>query len=140
MKYTYLVFLSLIFIACGDDVADMTVEEYIAVNNLTTMELDEGVHIVINEAGNDVKPHSNSMVEVNYVGELTNGVQFDSGSNVTFQMTNLIQGWKIGLKELGEGGSCKLIVPPGAGYGSNEVGVIPANSVLVFDMELLKVK
>ena len=78
----------------------MTVEEYIAVNNLTTMELDEGVHIIINDAGNDVKPHSNSMVEVNYVGELTNGVQFDSGSNITFQMTNLIQGWKIGLKEL----------------------------------------
>lgn len=139
MKYLYIVLLSMTFLACGEEVADLTAEEYIAVNNLTTKELDKGVHIVIEEEGNDVKPHSNSSVKVNYVGKLTNGTQFDSGSNVSFQLTKLIEGWRIGLKELGEGGSCTLIVPPSAGYGSSAVGIIPPNSVLVFDMDLLEV-
>ena len=139
MKYLYIVLVSMLFVACGDSFADLSVDEYIEVNKLTTKELDKGVHIVIDNAGNNVKPNINSEVKLNYVGKLTDGTQFDSGSNIKFQLSNLIEGWKIGLKEIGEGGSCKLIVPPGAGYGSSNTGIIPPNSVLVFDMELLEV-
>jgi FKBP-type peptidyl-prolyl cis-trans isomerase len=139
MKYVYLALLTMSFFACSEEIADLTTEEYIEVNNLTTIELDQGVHIVIDEAGNDKKPQINSKVKVNYEGRLTNGVLFDSGSNVEFQLSGLIEGWRIGLKEIGEGGSCKLIIPPGAGYGGQSIGIIPPNSVLVFDMDLIEV-
>jgi len=140
MKYLYLVLFAMLFTACSEEIADLSVDEFIAANNLTTKELDKGVHIVINEPGNDTKPHINSRVVVNYVGKLTNGNQFDANSNIEFQLSGLIEGWRIGLKEIGEGGSCKLIVPPGAGYGGQVSPKIPANSVLVFDMDLIEVK
>jgi FKBP-type peptidyl-prolyl cis-trans isomerase FkpA len=140
MKYTYIILFAMFLFGCGEEVADLTTEEYIAVNNLTTKELDKGVHIVIVEAGNNKKPNINSKVKVNYEGRLTNDVLFDSGSNVEFQLAGLIEGWRIGLKEIGEGGSCKLIIPPNAGYGGNANGIIPANSVLIFDMDLIEVK
>lgn len=140
MKYIYIFLTVCILASCGDEVANLTVDEYIAQNNLETIELDEGVHIAIEAPGNNLKPNINSTITVNYVGMLTNGNVFDSGSGVTFQLAGLIQGWRIGLKEIGEGGSCTLIIPPNAGYGSQSTGNIPANSVLVFEMDLLEVK
>ena len=140
MKYLYFALLTFSLISCGDDVADLTVDEYIAAKNLETIELDKGVHIAIERPGNDTKPNINSKVSVNYRGTLTDGTEFDSGSNVDFQLANLIEGWRIGLKELGEGGSCTLIIPPDVAYGSRETVTIPAHSVLVFDMDLIEVK
>ena len=140
MKYIYLAIISVSFLACGETIADLSVDEYIVANKLITRELDKGVHIAVDIQGNDTKPNINSKVTVNYVGKLTNGVEFDSGSNKVFQLSGLIEGWKIGLKEIGEGASCTLIIPPGAGYGGSANGSIPANSVLVFDMDLIKVE
>ena len=116
-----------------------SVAEYIADNDLETIELDQGVHIAIHEAGNDKKPTLADKVRVNYVGRLTNELIFDQNNNVTFDLANLIQGWQIGLQELGEGGSCTLVVPSEAGYGSTGSGIIPPNEPLVFDLELVKV-
>ena len=133
-------FLAMVIImaSCSDD-PGLSVEEYIMDNNLVTQELDRGVHIVIHEEGNNVKPNINSAIRINYEGKLTNGNVFDSGDNVVFQLKNLIEGWRIGLKEIGKGGSCTLIIPPASGYGSSEVGSIPANSTLVFNIDLLDV-
>ncbi len=139
MKYLYFALLTFMLISCGDDVADLTVDEYIAANNLETRELDKGVHIAIERPGNDKKPNINSKITVNYRGTLTDGTEFDSGSNQDFQLANLIEGWRIGLKELGEGGSCILVIPPDVAYGSRETVTIPAHSVLVFDMDLIEV-
>ena len=130
----------LFLVSCGGEVADLTVDEYILENNLETTELDKGVHISIDSEGNNRKPNINSTVVVNYKGFLTNGDVFDQRSNQEFQLAGLIEGWRIGLKEIGEGGSCTLVIPPGAGYGSQARPSIPANSVLVFEMDLLEVK
>ncbi|MEM9549509.1 MAG: FKBP-type peptidyl-prolyl cis-trans isomerase [Bacteroidota bacterium] len=140
VRYLFVLMSLLFLVACGGDVADLTVEEYIEANNLETTELDSGVHISIDRPGNNRKPNINSTVVVNYKGFLTNGNVFDQRSNQEFQLAGLIEGWRIGLKEIGEGGSCTLVIPPGAGYGSSANGTIPANSVLVFEMDLLEVK
>jgi len=116
-----------------------SIEEYISDEELETTELEKGVHIVIHDPGNDTKPTSTSTVVVDYVGRLTNSLVFDQGANVSFPLGNLIEGWSIGLKEIGEGGSCTLIIPPSVGYGSTANGPIPANSVLVFDITLHQV-
>jgi len=111
-------------------------DDYVAENNLMTTRLAEGVHIIIDEAGDDNKPTVSSEITVKYEGRLTDGTVFDSSDEFTTTLSNLITGWRIGLMEIGVGGKCTLIIPPGAGYGANPVGDIPGNSVLIFDIEL----
>ena len=48
-------------------------------------------------------------------------------------------GWQIGLQELGEGGSCTLLLPAETAYGKDGAGIIPPDAVLVFEIELVQV-
>lgn len=140
MKNLFLFLLVMISIAsCSDEYDGLTVEEYIAENNLNTTELAEGVHIVIHEPGDSNKPNVNSNVVVSYTGTLPNGDEFDSSERSTFNLGGLIRGWQIGLVEIGIGGSCTLIIPPSAGYGNDKRDGIPRNSPLVFEMALLDI-
>lgn len=85
-------------------------------------------------------------VVVHYTGKLTNGKVFDSsldrGQPFSFQLGQgqVIQGWERGIVGMKEGGKRKLTIPPKYGYGERAVGPIPANSTLIFDVELIKVK
>lgn len=87
-------------------------------------------------------------VTVNYVGSLTNGTVFDASANhgtagFTFNLGagQVIKGWDQGIVGMKEGGKRKLLIPADLAYGSQAVGdVIPANSALVFEVELLKVQ
>jgi len=86
-------------------------------------------------------------VTVNYVGALTNGTIFDASANhsaegFTFGLGagQVIRGWDQGLVGMREGGKRILIIPAALAYGNQAIGdVIPANSDLVFQVELLKV-
>lgn len=119
----------------GPTALDLYIEE----NNLTTTELEKGVHIIIHEEGNNIKPNSNSVVTVGYEGRLTDGFVFDANAQATFNLGGLIEGWRIGLPQIGEEGSCTLFIPPSVGYGSAPNGSIPGNSILIFDIDLIKV-
>lgn len=83
---------------------------------------------------------------VHYVGTLTNGTQFDSsrdrGTPFEFVLGtgNVIQGWHEGVAGMRVGGKRKLTIPPSLGYGNMAQGDIPANSTLVFEIELLDIK
>ena len=87
-------------------------------------------------------------VTVNYVGSLTDGTVFDASANhgtagFTFNLGagQVIKGWDEGIVGMREGGKRKLIIPASLAYGDQAVGnVIPANSTLVFEVELLKVQ
>ena len=87
-------------------------------------------------------------VTVNYVGSLTNGTVFDASANhgttgFTFNLGagQVIKGWDQGIVGMKEGGKRKLLIPADLAYGSQAVGnIIPANSALVFEVELLKVE
>ena len=115
-------------------------DKYVEEKELDTQLLASGVHIIIHDIGDESnKPDLSSAISVTYEGRLTNEYKFDSGTNVSFQLGGLIQGWQVGLQEIGQGGSCTLIIPSSAGYGSQPNGTIPANSVLIFDIELLSV-
>jgi FKBP-type peptidyl-prolyl cis-trans isomerase len=98
------------------------------------------------KVGTGAEVVSGKKVTVNYVGTLTDGTKFDSSydHNVTFQFTigagEVIEGWDKGVVGMKVGGKRKLTIPASMGYGSQTVGTIPANSTLIFDIELLKVE
>lgn len=117
-----------------------TVEGYIERNNLTTQELDKGVHIVIETPGNNTKPRVDQDIVVNYLGKFTNEQTFDGAENIKFNLGSLIEGWQIGLQEIGEGGKCTLILPSEVAYGASGNSVIPPNTPLVFELELISVE
>jgi FKBP-type peptidyl-prolyl cis-trans isomerase len=80
-------------------------------------------------------------VVVRYTGWLSTGKQFDSGEiTVTLGSNKTIRAWEEGLLGMRVGGKRRLVVPPNLGYGARGAGdQIPANSVLVFEMEALSV-
>ena len=81
---------------------------------------------------------------VHYTGTLTDGTVFDSskerGQPATFPLANVIKGWTEGLTLMPVGSEYRLTIPAKLAYGDQEVGSIPAGSVLVFDVELLGIK
>jgi FKBP-type peptidyl-prolyl cis-trans isomerase FkpA len=88
-----------------------------------------------------VTPAVCSNVRVTYAGYLTNGTKFDEELvGITFTLGQLIPGWQRGLPLIKKGGSINLILPPSLGYGSSAVGTIPANSILIFSIQLLDVQ
>ncbi len=84
-------------------------------------------------------------VSVNYVGTLQNGTKFDSsydrGEPITFVLGSgrVIKGWDEGILGMKVGEKKHLVIPPEKGYGNRAVGSIPANSTLIFDVELVGV-
>lgn len=94
--------------------------------------------------GKSPDPCQNTII-AHYKGTLTNGNVFDSGQfEKAIPLGELIGGWIVGLPLIKEGGRITLYVPPSLGYGREpqyDRGTlkIPANSVLVFDVELLTV-
>ena len=85
-------------------------------------------------------------VFVHYTGRLEDGTIFDSSHNVgapiefTLGKREVIKGWDEGITLLNIGSKATLIIPPSLGYGSRAMGPIPANSILIFEVELVDIK
>lgn len=99
------------------------------------------------KVGSGAEATPGKTVTVHYVGTLTNGSKFDSsrdrGQGFTFRLGagQVIQGWDQGVAGMKVGGVRKLTIPPEMGYGSRGFPpVIPPNSTLVFEVELLDVR
>lgn len=104
-----------------------------------------GLRYIITEKGNGIKPEEGAKVDVHYTGSLTNDTVFDSSykRNQPFSFTlgqgRVIKGWDEGVALLNEGDKATFIIPADLAYGSRATGNIPANSTLIFQIELLKV-
>ena len=118
------------------------IQKYISDNGLNATYSGSGLYYVISKQGTGVNPTISSQVTVKYDGLLVNGDVFDTSpaTGATFALANVIEGWQEGLTYFKKGGKGTLLIPSDLGYGSQKTGSIPANSVLVFNIELLDVK
>jgi len=118
------------------------IEDYLTAHNDTTAQSTaSGLYYIIQKPGAGTKPKINSTVTVNYKGYLTDGTVFDAsatGEPFTYPLNKLIAGWQQGIPLISPGGKIKLFIPSALGYGPYPTGKIPANSVLIFDIELIK--
>ena len=115
--------------------------------------LAEGVHtlptgeqykIISSGPGTSRHPTPKDYVTVEYEGTLLNGQIFDStakngGKPATFQLGDLIPGWIDVMQQMKEGDEWIIWVPPSLGYGAQQKGPIPGNSVLVFRLKLVSI-
>ena len=133
--YKIVIIFVIIIISCGSNEGNMQKLE----NGLLIEDIVVGV-------GNEAKDHNK--VVVNYTGTLENGSIFDSSLKpgrdpftFTLGVGSVIKGWDQGVKGMKVGGKRKLVIPPELGYGDKGAGnVIPPNTTLYFEVELLEVE
>ncbi len=107
--------------------------------------LPSGLQYKVVKDGNGKKPTSNDQVTVNYRGSLIDGKEFDSSYKrnepATFPVGGVIPGWTQALQLMKTGSKWEIYIPSKLAYGEAGVGeVIPPNSTLVFEVELLSIK
>ena len=109
------------------------------------MTTESGVEIKITHKGKGARPSQGDRVIVHYTGKLEDGTKFDSSVDrdepfrFNVGVGQVIRGWDEAFMMLEQGDKATLTIPAEAGYGKRAVGIIPANSTLVFDVELLEV-
>lgn len=125
------------------------ISDFLLTNSLSATELPSGVFYTITRTGTGVTPNVCSQVFVKYGGYiLGRTTPFDANNTeggIPMTLGGLIVGWQKGLAVLKSGGAITLYIPPSLGYGAQEIRdgngntVIPSNSYLKFDIELVNV-
>ena len=87
--------------------------------------------------GEGEKPTTDDVVLVNYKGMLKDGTVFDEGQQTPMPVGDLIPGFTKALQEMQRGGKYLVTIPSDLAYGPEGAGPIPANSDLIFEVELL---
>lgn len=121
-------------------------EENAKRDGVTTTESGLQYEVLKKAEADAAKPKKGEVVSVNYVGKLTDGTVFDDssahGGAIDLPVNEgVIAGWLEGLQLMSVGDKFKLFVPSDLAYGAESPSpLIPANSVLVFELELLGIK
>ena len=125
-----------------------TILNYAIDNNLDVQMTQKGLFFLVENAGEGDLLKWGDKISVNYTGQFLNGKVFDStqskGEPMSFFIGNMIDGWNEGLQLLRPGGKAIFLVPSALAYGEaglkdkKERSIIPENSVLRFDIEVLE--
>lgn len=104
---------------------------------LAWLTVPKGVTVIELTAGTGANPTIEDVVVVNYTGKLQDGTVFDEGQAAPLPLSRMIPGFREGLLKTQKGGKYTLEIPSEKAYGSESNGPIPANSDLVFEIEVL---
>jgi FKBP-type peptidyl-prolyl cis-trans isomerase FkpA len=148
MKYilSILAFTTIIF-SCNkidntqDIIDDKIITDYLASKKLTATKTASGLYYHIDVVGSGKKVNPTNTIYVKYTGRLSNDTIFDKnldGANLSLKTA--ITGWQEGITYFNVGSKGKLYIPSKLGYGKNTVGKVPANSVLIFDLEVIEIQ
>lgn len=132
------------------EVDDKLLQDYFAKNNLTPKKTASGLYYIIEKEGKGDLIQPGQMASTMYTGRLLDGKAFDSNVDPAFGHTDpfmvpvgaqqVIKGWDEGLMLLKKGSKARFFIPSPLAYGQDAMGDrIPANSVLIFDVEILDV-
>lgn len=116
------------------------IQDYIATTGLEFENTESGLHYHILEPGNTNRiPDEENLVSFKHIGYLLDSTIFSNGWSPSphVSMYDLVPGFREGLTRIGEGGRAIVIFPSELGYGANARGLIPENSILMFDVELV---
>lgn len=138
--------------AAGKQIAvdEKIITDYLAANKIKATKTASGLYYNVEKEGTGETPKVGQRVTVNYTGKLVNGEKFDSNVDPEFQHVQpfkfplgqgqVIQGWDEGIALLKVGSKATFYIPSRLAYGARSPHPkIPANSVLVFDVELVDV-
>lgn len=132
-----------VVLSCTKDqfkIDEKIIEDYLAEKGLEATQHKSGIWHNISDPGEGVRPDLTSYIKVRYKGYTTDNVVFDQteeGDTLTFKLSQFIVGWQIAVPMLKQGGKGVFYFPSELGYGEAVVGSIPANSVLIFEIELI---
>ncbi|PMH46308.1 FKBP-type peptidyl-prolyl cis-trans isomerase FkpA [Vibrio sp. 10N.286.49.B3] len=105
---------------------------------------ESGLLYKVEKAAEGDSPAETDTVKVHYKGTLIDGTQFDSsydrGEPATFPLNRVIPGWTEGVQLMQVGSTYQFVIPAELAYGEQDTPTIPANSTLVFDVELLSIE
>lgn len=129
---------------------EQIIKDYLAKNKIKAQKTDEGLYYKIDREGTGPVPQPGEKVVVNYTGKLTDGSVFDSNVDPAFNHVQpfefmlgqgmVIKGWDLGFAQLRKGTKATLYIPSGLAYGPNSPSPkIPANAVMIFDVELIDI-
>lgn len=120
------------------------IQAFATSNNINAVAHSSGLYYEIIDPGTGITPTINSKIVITYTGELLNGTVFDQqltpNTGTPWALSNLIEGWKIGIPLIRKGGHIKLIIPSSMAYGCTGKGMIPGNSIVYFDINLIDVQ
>ncbi|MBK9732739.1 MAG: FKBP-type peptidyl-prolyl cis-trans isomerase [Chitinophagaceae bacterium] len=127
---------------------DVTIiESYLLSKGLKAQKTSSGLYYILEKQGDGARAESGKTVTVNYTGKFLDGKVFDSSlspghSPLEFKLGagQMIKGFDEGINMLNVGGKATLIIPSSLAWGNRAQGAIPANAVVVFDVELMGVE
>ena len=136
--------------ACGDatgsgdpDLSEVEFASRLGVDISAMTRVGDGVYIRDITVGSGADVVQGRTLQVRYRGYLTNGTEFENNYPprnpypLVLGARRVIAGWEQGIPGMKVGGKRLLVIPPSLGYGAQASGPIPANSVLVFEVEIL---
>ena len=97
-----------------------------------------GLQYQVVKKGDGAIPTNADVALVNYKGSLRTGKVFDQGQRAPFPVTGVVAGFSEALKLMPRGSTYRIWIPPALGYGAQSQGeLIPANSLLIFDVDMI---
>ena len=122
------------------------IDKYLGEKGIRANQTASGLRYVISQEGEGEKAKAGQNVSVHYSGKLLDGTEFDAsykrGQPLPFTLGQgmVIQGWDEGISLLNQGAKATLYIPSPLAYGPRDLGIIPANSILIFDVELVSIE
>lgn len=125
------------------------IQSYALSNGINATPHASGLYYEIIDPGSGTTATLNSRIVITYTAKFLNGTIFDQrqnpnntaqdGAEAPWPLSQLIEGWRVGIPLIQKGGRIRLLIPSAMAYGCNGYGAIPGDAILDFDITLVDI-